>query len=125
VVPRGTLPFRYAATEEDAARAGRELVNPFAADDEAALARGAQIYGIHCSHCHDPAGNGRGPAVQRGMLPPPSLLAVRAMEMPDGQMFHVLTRGQGNMASFTAQLEPDDRWRVILHLRTLQKGGGE
>ena len=59
------------------------------------------------------------------MLPPPSFLAARAMEMPDGQMFHVLTLGQGNMPTFAAQLEPDDRWRVILHLRKVQKGGAK
>jgi mono/diheme cytochrome c family protein len=41
--------------------------------------------------------------------------------MKDGQMFHVLTYGQGNMPSFAAQLSREDRWNVILHVRMLQK----
>ena len=40
--------------------------------------------------------------------------------MPDGQMFHVLTFGQGNMAAYAAQVERDDRWRVIAYIRQLQ-----
>jgi len=40
--------------------------------------------------------------------------------MKDGQMFHVLTYGQGNMPSLAAQLSVDDRWSVILHMRMLQ-----
>lgn len=123
VVPRGFEPFRYAPTPEDAARAGVDLVNPVAADDRPALARGARLYAVHCAVCHDAGGLGRGTVVERGMIPPPSLLAVRALEMKDGQMFHIVTMGQGNMASYAAQIEPEDRWKVIRHVRTLQAGG--
>jgi hypothetical protein len=42
--------------------------------------------------------------------------------MRDGQMFHVLTKGQGNMPSYAVQVAPEDRWKAILHVRTLQKG---
>lgn len=123
VVPRGFEPFRYAPTPEDAARAGRELANPVAADDAAALARGARLYAVHCAVCHDAGGLGRGKVVERGMIGPPSLLAVRALEMKDGEMFHIVTLGQGNMASYAAQIEPADRWKVIRHVRALQAGG--
>lgn len=122
VVVRGAMPFRYVATPEDALRAGRELSNPFAAGDAAALARGAVVYARMCVPCHGADGEGRGGAVLRGMLPPPSLLADRARTMPDGQAFHVLTLGQGNMASYAVQVEADDRWKVILHVRKLQEG---
>jgi mono/diheme cytochrome c family protein len=40
--------------------------------------------------------------------------------MKDGQMFHVLTYGQGNMPAFSSTLSRDDRWSVILHVRLLQ-----
>jgi hypothetical protein len=57
------------------------------------------------------------------MLPPPSLKAERAVQMRDGQLFHVITRGQGNMASYAVQVRPEDRWKAILHVRALQAGG--
>lgn len=123
VVPRGTRPFRYGTDAAEAERAGRELVNPLDADDAEALQRGAELFRITCLVCHDARGTGRGPAVLRGMLPPPSIHGARAAEMPDGQMFHVITRGQGNMASHAAQLTVKERWQVIRHVRQLQEQG--
>jgi mono/diheme cytochrome c family protein len=123
VVVRGTVPFRFDATPEDAARAGRELPSPFAADDASAVARGAEVYARFCTPCHGADGGGEGPAVRRGMTRPPSLLADRARQLPDGHLFHIVTLGQGNMASHAAQVPPDDRWRAVLHVRGLQKGG--
>jgi len=122
VIPRGELPFAYGDGPEEAQRAGRELVNPFAESTPETLQRGRRVYGIFCANCHDSQGEGRGPVVMRGMLPPPSLLADRALAMPDGEMFHVVTRGQGNMKSHAAQILPEDRWRAIRWIRVLQEG---
>jgi hypothetical protein len=44
--------------------------------------------------------------------------------MKDGQMFHVLTYGQGTMAPYAAHLSREDRWCVIRHVRTLQQAKG-
>jgi hypothetical protein len=44
---------------------------------------------------------------------------------PDGRIFHVITRGQGLMASYAVQVLPEDRWAVILHVRTIQRAGGD
>jgi len=120
VVVRDASSWRYGATPEEAERAGRELTNPFRADDAAARDRGAVVFARFCAPCHGADGEGRGLAVQRGMLPPPSLKAERAVKMREGQMFHVVTSGQGNMASYAAQVAPDDRWKAILHVRELQ-----
>jgi len=122
VVVRGLEAFRYGATPEEAERAGRELANPMRADDAAALARGAIVFARFCTPCHGADGEGHGLAVQRGMLPPPSLKADRAVKMRDGQVFHVVTKGQGNMASYAVQVAEEDRWKAILHVRTLQAG---
>lgn len=120
VVVRGALLASLSPGPDGAAQAGRELVNPFAADEALALERGRELYAIYCVVCHDAQGQGRGPAVARGMLPPPSLSGARALGMSDGEMFHVLTLGQGNMASYAEQLDPLERWQVILHVRSLQ-----
>ncbi len=39
-------------------------------------------------------------------------------------MFHILTYGQGKMASYAAQLSEDERWKVIRHVRSLQESDG-
>jgi mono/diheme cytochrome c family protein len=124
-IPVGYPPLHYAATPEDAKRAGRELASPLSsspgAGDTAALARGATVYRDFCQTCHGAKGLGDGPVAQRGFPAPPSLLAPNALAMADGQMFHVLTYGQGNMPSYAAQLDRADRWQAILHVRELQK----
>ena len=61
-----------------------------------------------------------GPVTQRGVPPPPSLLAPHAVQIKDGQLFHILTYGQNNMASYASQLSRDDRWNVIVYVRSLQ-----
>lgn len=121
VVPRGALPLRYGPGEEEAKRAGLELVNPFPVDDADALARGAEVFAVHCIPCHDAAGGGQGAAVRRGMLPPPSLMGANAVGMPDGRMFHVLTHGGANMPAMRTRVGVDDRWRAVLHVRDLQR----
>jgi mono/diheme cytochrome c family protein len=122
VVPRGRLPFRYAPGPDEAKRAGAELANPFRTDDAVALARGDEVFRVWCSVCHGAGGEGDGTAVLRGMVKPPSLLADRARAIKDGEAFHIMTMGQGNMASYAVQVAPEDRWKAILHVRVLQKG---
>lgn len=120
-IPRGYLPLHYTAAKEDALRAGEELQNPLASADAGAAQRGAFVFTNFCLECHGAAGRGDGPVTLRGFPAPPSLLAERALNMKDGQMFHVLTYGQGNMPSYAAQLSREDRWKAILFVRSLQK----
>jgi mono/diheme cytochrome c family protein len=120
-IARGMLPLHYRATPEDALRAGEELHSPLKADDIRAEQRGASIFANYCQVCHGPGGTGDGPAAQRGLPPPASLLAEKALRLKDGQIFHILTYGQANMASYAGQLSREDRWQVILHVRALQK----
>jgi mono/diheme cytochrome c family protein len=120
-IARGQMPFHYNATPEDAVRAGVKLHNPFTGKDEKRLARGGVVFTNFCQVCHGPFGQGDGPVTLGGFPSPPSLTAERAMHMPDGQMFHVLTRGQGRMPPVAPQLSPDDRWSSILYVRQLQQ----
>jgi mono/diheme cytochrome c family protein len=119
-IPRGFLPLHYEKTEEDLARAGRELQNPYSIEDKEAAARGAELFRRTCTPCHGPGGAGDGAIAQRGYPPPPSLLAENALNLRDGQIFHILTYGKGNMPPYAAQISREDRWKVILHIRSLQ-----
>jgi hypothetical protein len=120
-IARGRLPLHYGPSFVDFLRAGDELNNPFSRDDTAARERGALVYTNFCQMCHGAGGKGDGPLVPRGIPPPASLLADPAVVMKDGQMFYVLTYGQRNMPSHAAQLSREDRWKVILHVRSLQQ----
>ena len=120
-IARGFLPFNYEATPEDAVRAGLELVNPLAADDPSSGERGAALFATFCTPCHGPNGNGDGSVTLKGVPPPPSLHLQHALDLPDGQIFHIITHGQKNMASYAAQVDRLDRWRLVGTVRSLQQ----
>ncbi|HED65804.1 MAG TPA: cytochrome c [Planctomycetes bacterium] len=123
VVVRGEPPLGFGPGPDEAERAGRELTSPIDLEDAGVLERGAKLFGTYCAVCHDGAGQGRGLAVMRGMLPPPPLTSDHARSLADGTLFHLLTFGQGNMASYAAQLSREERWQVIAHVRKLQGQG--
>lgn len=120
-IPRGFHPLDYAATKEDALRAGEELQDPFQAGDARALDRGAKVYSNFCQPCHGAGARGDGAVALRGYPAPPSLLADKARNFKDGQVFHILSFGQGNMPAYASQVSQADRWKVILYLRKLQQ----
>jgi len=119
-IARGVRPLHYAATPDDAVRAGRELTAPL--NPPAGLERGARVYQIYCQPCHGGAGKGDGPVAMRGYPPPPSFLAEHAIHLVDGQMFHIVTYGQKNMPSYATQVPAEDRWHAIAYVRSLQRG---
>lgn len=120
-IPRQHLPLHYEATPEDAQRAGYELANPFSAADPGAVERGEFVFMTYCQVCHGASGEGDGPVAKRGFPTPASLLAPNARKIADGRIFHIITHGQGNMPAHASQIEPEDRWRVILWVRQLQQ----
>jgi mono/diheme cytochrome c family protein len=123
-IARDEMPIHFEATPEGAVRAGEQLTNPYEpASEELAVSaeRGAAAYRVFCTPCHGGGGAGDGPVSTRGFPPPPSLLTGKSLQMKDGQLFHILTYGQGNMPPFAAQLLPDRRWDLVNYVRSIQQ----
>ncbi|MCC7475067.1 MAG: cytochrome c [Pirellulales bacterium] len=121
---RGEQRFDFAATPQDAVRAGNELANPYPANSperKTAVERGAAHFQVMCAPCHGGDGQGNGPVAKRGFPPPPSLVTGKSRDMKDGQIFHILTYGQNSMPSFVGQLNPGHRWELVNYLRSLQE----
>ncbi|HIF01238.1 MAG TPA: cytochrome c [Planctomycetes bacterium] len=92
---------------------------------DASIQRGALVYGVFCVSCHGASGAGDGPVTKRGFPPPPPLPTGKSVLMKDGQLFHILTYGQGSMSSMAAQLKRNSRWDVIDYVRSLQQGAAQ
>jgi mono/diheme cytochrome c family protein len=120
-IPQGVKPFHYGPTPLEAARAGKELKNPLSHGNPEVRKRGAMLYANYCQSCHGEGGLGDGAVSRRGFPAPLSFLGTAVLDMPDGEMFHILTHGKGNMPPHALQLSSLDRWAVILHVRVLQK----
>lgn len=117
-VPREFMPFHYQATPEEALRAGRELANPFQPTQEN-LERGRYIYTNTCAVCHGSSGAGDGSVIPK-YPNPPSYQTDASKALADGTMFHIITLGRNNMPPHAAQVSAEDRWKVILFIRSLQ-----
>jgi len=122
-VPREMLPFAWENTEEDRLAAGEALVNPLESN-EANLGRGRDAYEIFCISCHGPAGDGQGHLFtsQRYPYPPANLVSDQVKALKDGEIYHSITVGYGIMGAHGGMIRPEDRWKIILHIReNLQK----
>jgi hypothetical protein len=85
------------------------------------MARGQQRFTINCSPCHGGLADGNGITKKIGaMLVVANLHEKRMVEMPDGEIFHVITNGRNNMGAYGGSITVEDRWAIIAYLRALQ-----
>jgi mono/diheme cytochrome c family protein len=85
-----------------------------------------RLYLINCAICHGAALDGNGPLWKGGDGPypaaPRNLKDDYSKALSDGQMFHVLTYGKGQMGSYASQLNTEQRWWIIDYIRKQQGG---
>jgi len=99
--------------------------NPISAD-EASLARGAQLYGIHCQLCHGEAGQGNGTiAAFLVQKKPANLAEALVQDKEDGAIFLTISNGFGMMPALNSHLTVRERWDVVNYVRTLRAAEGE
>jgi len=124
-IARGYQPFRFGPGEDEAARAGLELQNPYHASNQT-LEEGQALYETYCLVCHGEQGKGDGPVAEK--IPhPPSYTSDRLLQFHPGRIFHVISMGTKKMPSYAAQLSADERWKVVTYVHTslqgLERGG--
>jgi mono/diheme cytochrome c family protein len=78
-----------------------------------------EIYTKKCSGCHGASGKGDG---SEAMMydPPPSDLtdAAKMGELSDGEIFYQITEGRKPMPSFKKKLTEEQRWQLVLLVRS-------
>lgn len=88
-----------------------------------AMLRGQQIYNIYCGICHGKTGDGESvvAAERYGFATIVSLLQSRIVDQPDGEIFDTIANGRGTMGAYGANIRVEDRWKVVMYLRALQR----
>lgn len=116
-VSQGHRPYRFSDNPDGA----KSLKNPVAITTDS-LRYGRLMYETTCIVCHGPQGDGKGWVVGEGKYPaPPSLNTTRARNMEDGEIYHIISHGQGRMWSYKNQLYPVERWAAVNYVRALQR----
>lgn len=119
--PQGFVPYKYA----DAVAAAANQ-NPLAGQyTEDVLKIGTKYYTIHCAICHGANGQGgeQQSVAQTMALKPPTLTSEKVRGWTDGQIYHVITAGQGVMGPYAAHIPQQYRWQVVNYIRHLQGKG--
>ena len=121
-IPVGMIPYPYQKNDTDRLLAGKELVNPLPADSEN-LKRGEVAYKRYCINCHGSQADGTGNLFVSGLynFKPASMVNEKMKKAPDGEIYHVITVGQGVMMAHGGIIRPEDRWKIVMYVRQMQK----
>jgi mono/diheme cytochrome c family protein len=89
--------------------------------DDADMARGRERYTISCEPCHGASGDGQGITSKYGLNGAASYHVDRLRQETDGQLFDTITNGKGQMFGYGYNIAIDDRWRIVMYIRALQR----
>lgn len=119
-VARGKQGYNLYLSADNAEAAGTELLNPLDRSEKN-LAEGKILYTRFCAPCHGAEGDGQGLVGQK-FKGVPSYTSGRVATLPAGHIFHVITNGRGRMMPHGSQVDPNERWKIVMYVQQLQKG---
>jgi mono/diheme cytochrome c family protein len=92
--------------------------NPLTAS-EANLAEAKETYKSKCESCHGERGKGDGPDAMMYDPEPSDLTDPAKMnKLTDGEIFYQITQGRKPMPSFRKKLTDEQRWQLVLLVRS-------
>jgi mono/diheme cytochrome c family protein len=121
-VPRGKLSYYNHIPKDSVRIAERVLRNPFPYT-KANLEEGKVLYTRVCAHCHGETGNGQGP-VGLKFKGVPNYAVGEYKTMNDGHIYHVIQWGRNRMMPHGSIVNPEERWKISMYVRVLQRGEG-
>jgi mono/diheme cytochrome c family protein len=99
----------------------KSLKNPILPSDSN-LDSARRIYGDECAQCHGEQGKGDGPQARTHTPLPADLTdAKRMATVTDGEIFYQITEGRRPMPSFKRRLTQDQRWQLVLLVRSFSQ----
>jgi mono/diheme cytochrome c family protein len=106
-------PWSWPVPEE-----ARQLKNPLQ-PTEPALKSAREIYGDKCALCHGDSGKGDGRDAARYDPSPTDFTDAKKMAAAtDGELFYKISEGKKPMPVFKNKLSEDQRWELVLLLRS-------
>jgi mono/diheme cytochrome c family protein len=96
--------------------------NPVAAS-EANLNAAKPVYNEYCANCHGDSGKGDGSDAMMYDPSPSDLTDAKHINsLTDGEIFYQITQGRKPMPSFRKKLTEDQRWQLVILVRSFAGG---
>ena len=91
------------------------IPNPVVASEQV-LKEGEKLYLSYCNSCHGKGGEGDGLAggVIGGVA---NLKGGAYVNLPEGHIFHVITKGKGRMGAHGSQIPAESRWKIVHYVK--------
>ena len=122
-IARGKLSYYNHIPKDSVDLAAARLKNPLVSTQEH-LDEGQVLYTRFCTPCHGAEGQGDG-LVGKKFLGVANLTQDRLKTVPLGHIYHVITNGRGRMMPHGSQLNPEERWKISMYVRTGLQGVGQ
>jgi len=99
----------------------KKLVNPIPYSD-ATIENVRPLYLEKCANCHGEAGKGNGPDAMMYDPSPADFTDPKHMStFTDGELFYKITEGKKPMPSFKKRFSEEQRWQLVLFVRSFAK----
>ncbi len=86
------------------------------------LAHAKTIYGYDCAMCHGSNGNGQGDLAAQMKLTIEDWTKPASLQgKPDGELFYIISNGNGVMPPETGRAKPEDMWNMVVVIRSFSK----
>jgi mono/diheme cytochrome c family protein len=106
-------PWSWPVPEE-----AKQLKNPLH-PSSTSLDSAKNIYVAKCANCHGDAGKGDGREAARYDPQPADFTDLKRMTgVTDGELFYKISEGKKPMPVFKTKLSEDERWELVLLIRT-------
>jgi mono/diheme cytochrome c family protein len=93
---------------------------------EAALRSARSLYGENCAQCHGDAGKGDGSEALRYDPKPADFTDASHMNsVTDGALFYQISQGRKPMPAFKRRMTEDQRWQLVLLIRSFAPSPAE
>jgi mono/diheme cytochrome c family protein len=123
VMPSGTLPIN-GIPNMDLEQMTIGMKNPLK-DTPANLAHGKELFMNTCFPCHGENGEGNGPVAHLLQHKPSNLVTGVSKNLPDGYIYGYIRNGGIWMPSYDDAMSSNERWDVIMYVRSLQAKAAE
>lgn len=112
-------------TEWNIPEDAKEMKNPSAPSKDVMKAA-RDLYLDHCAQCHGETGKGDGSEAMMYDPPPGDLTdAKRMTPQSDGELFWKISEGKKPMPAFKKRLTAEERWQLVLFVRSLSPNPAE
>ena len=101
-----------------------KMQNPLQPTPEV-LAHGKELFETDCAPCHGMTGKGDGTVVHLLQHKPANLMTGVSKNLPDGYIYGYIRNGGIWMPSYDDAMSSNERWQVVVYLRSLEKKYGE